>query len=217
MRIHRYKDGSHTINQQLFTKTIIKRFCPDNASYGTPTYQDTPEPLLYQPQKKYEPTEAESRLIQKEFSNLKYVSAVCTLLYLALGTRPDITWIVMKLAKSCKEPGIADYNALLHLLGYLRKYNNYAIKYYANEEESPVYKICRTHNIEPTDITAFSDASWQDCKDTRRSTIGNKIFYYVGLIEWKSNMPTPVAQSSAESEYMAACSACMAMSHLSMW
>jgi len=98
----------------------------------------------------------------------------------------------------------------------LRKHKNYAIKYYANEEESPVYKICKNNNIKPTDITAFSDSSWQDCIDTRRSTIGNKIFYYGGLIEWTSNMPTPVAQSSAEAEYMAACAACMAMSHLSM-
>ena len=40
----------------------------------------------------------------------------------------------MKLEKSCKQPGLADYNALLHLLGYLRKHINYAIKYYANEE-----------------------------------------------------------------------------------
>ena len=122
----------------------------------------------------------------------------------------------MKLAKACTNPGLPDYEALLHLLGYIRKYNNYGLKYYSNICDSPVDMICLEHNINHTEITGFSDASYMDCPDTRRSTIGYKIFYRGGLIEWSSSLPIPIANSSAESEYMAACSACMSMTHLSM-
>ncbi|MCP4459939.1 MAG: Ty1/Copia family ribonuclease HI, partial [Cytophagales bacterium] len=122
----------------------------------------------------------------------------------------------MKLAKTCNNPGHEDYKTLLPLMGYLRKYQRFAIKYYPDPEDSPVHKLCKKYEINPTQITDFSDASWMDCPDSRRSTIGNKIFYQGGLIEWASTMPMPIANSSAEAEYMAACLTCMAMTHLSM-
>ena len=67
-----------------------------------------------------------------------------------------------------------------------------------------------------TQLTGFSDSSWKDCPDTGRSTVGYKLFINGGLVEWSSSVPIPVAMSSAEAEYMAACSACMAMTHLRM-
>jgi hypothetical protein len=40
------------------------------------------------------------------------------------------------------------------------------------------------------------------------------IFYMGGVVEHSSNMPDPVALSSAEAEYNEACLACMATAHL---
>jgi hypothetical protein len=42
------------------------------------------------------------------------------------------------------------------------------------------------------------------------------IFYNGALIEANSTMPTPVAMSTSEAEYMAACSATMATAHIQM-
>jgi hypothetical protein len=56
---------------------------------------------------------------------------------------------------------------------------------------------------------AFSDASWQDCPDTGRSTVGHLIFYQGAVIAANSHVPIPVAMSSAEAEYMSACAAAM--------
>ena len=64
--------------------------------------------------------------------------------------------------------------------------------------------------------TVFSDASWQDCPDTGRSTVGYMIFHNGALIEANSTMPTPIAMSTSEAEYMAACSATMATAHIRM-
>ena len=53
----------------------------------------------------------------------------------------------MKLAKTCNNPGLEDYKKLLHLMGYLRKYQRFAIEYYPDPEDSPVHKICKEHEI----------------------------------------------------------------------
>ena len=63
---------------------------------------------------------------------------------------------------------------------------------------------------------AFSDSSLQDCPDTGRSTGAYIIFYQGGLIDHGTHVPVPVAQSSAESEYNAACTAGMALAHFRM-
>ena len=63
---------------------------------------------------------------------------------------------------------------------------------------------------------AFSDSSWQDCPDTGRSTRSQIIFYQGGQIDHGTHVPGLVAQSSAESEYNAACTAGMALAHFRM-
>ena len=62
----------------------------------------------------------------------------------------------------------------------------------------------------------FSDSIWQDCPDTGRSTAAYIILYQRGPIEHSTHVPGPVAQSSAESEYNAECTAGMALAHFRM-
>ena len=62
----------------------------------------------------------------------------------------------------------------------------------------------------------FSDSSWQDCPDTGRSTGAYIIFYQGGPIEHGTHVPGTVPQSSAESEYNAACTAGMALAYFRM-
>jgi hypothetical protein len=72
------------------------------------------------------------------------------------------------------------------------------------------------NNIKPSQIVVFSDASFQDCPDDGKSTTGYMIFTAGGLIEANSSVPTPVAMSTCESEYMAAARAGMAAAHAYM-
>ena len=141
-------------------------------------------------------------------------SAVSSLLYAALNTRCDILWVTNKLAKSSTCPGMKDFEALMHVFGYLRRYPDYVIKFYAKLEDSPVHKICEKHGLEQTEILGFSDTFWQDCPDTGRSTCGFKVFIQGGLIDAQSTMPVPVALSSPEAEYMGACNLGAMVCHL---
>ena len=152
--------------------------------------------------------------IKNRFKGLSMASAVSSLLYAALNTRPDILWITNKLAKSCTDPGLKDFEALLHVFGYLRCFPDYALKFDANVSESPVHQICQKYKIETSSIIGFSDTSWQDCPDTGRSTSGFKVFVQGGLVDAQSTMPIPVVFSSAEAEYMGACNLEAMVCHL---
>ena len=63
---------------------------------------------------------------------------------------------------------------------------------------------------------AFSDSSWQDCTDTERSTGAYIIYYQGGQIDHGTHVTGPVAQSSAESDYNAACTEGMTLAHFRM-
>ena len=59
----------------------------------------------------------------------------------------------------------------------------------------------------------LSDSIQKDCPDTGRSTVAYIVFYQCGPIYYCTNVPGPVDQYSAESEYNSACTAEMDLSH----
>ena len=212
-RIYREKDGSFIMDQEQYTRHLLKKFFPENAPWGSPTHRDTPAPLDYVFSKDDRPDEKEQVLIKKKYPGLKLSSIVCSLLYLALSTRPDILWVVGKMSKGCSNPSLKDYRAAFWTLGYLRNYTSYGIRLYANYEDSPVYKACIENNIQPKELVGMTDSSFQDCPDTGRSTTGYKVFYRGSMCEANSSVPVPVAMSSAEAEYMGASNAATTLAH----
>ena len=83
--------------------------------------------------------------------------------------------------------------------------------------DAPVTDLLRQANIKTKNhLMDFSHSSWQDCPDTGRSTGAYIIFYQSGPIEHGTHVPGPVAQSSAESEYNAACTVGMALAYFSL-
>ena len=134
------------------------------------------------------------------------------------GTRPDITFATVKLAKYAHTPGDCHYKALIWLVGYIHKFPNKAIHFYTYINLSPIGKILHQSNISLNDnlTVTFTDASWQDDIDTGRSTGGYIIFKLGGPIDHRCHLPIPIALSTGEAEYLAASVACTAAQHIRM-
>ncbi|KAI2501282.1 hypothetical protein MHU86_13145 [Fragilaria crotonensis] len=208
MRIHKHSDSSYTLDQHRYVLNTLQRYDP-NSEFPE---RDTPFPPDYTFSKDNRPvTASDVTLVDQKQQRLPFRSAVCTLLYLAYNTRADILFAVCKLAKACISLAYLILSPILaHRLSRRRPY--YALKFYPMALQIPSMTSAFTI-VSHTRSHRFSDASWQDCPDTGRSTVGYMIFYNGALIEANSTMPT-VAMSTSEAEYMAACSATMATAHI---
>jgi len=198
------------MDQSRYVKNIIKRY--DNGKIKIKNTPLNPDTVFT---KNDCPTnEEEKAIIQKEYGEIDYRSAVGSLIYLMTGTRYDICFATTKLAKFCNNPGKVHYKALTWLLGYLKQTANLGIKYYHNEKNSPLGEMLARNNIlTEEEIITFSDSSWQDCKDTARSTGSFATTCQAGLIDYSSFVPDPIAASSGEAEYNTASVAAMSVLH----
>ena len=148
--------------------------------------------------------------------NIHYRACIGSLIYL-LSTRVHLSFAIHKLAKFSANPGKVHFEGLVHFFRYIRDNKTLGLKYYADLNDAPVTDLLRQANIKTKNhLVAFSDSSWQDFPDTGRSTGAYTIFYQGGTIDHGTHVPGPVAQSSAEIEYNAACTAGMALSHFIM-
>ena len=162
--------------------------------------------------------EAAAEALSTEY-NLDFASCVGALIYLVL-TCIDIMHAVNKMAKYTRRPGRNHFNILVHVLRYLRDHSHLGITFYSDLGRSPIHSMLQKSDsvseLSKELFFTFSDSSWNDDVDTGRSTGCYLIVYMGGVVDHSSNMPDPVALSSAEAEYNEACLACMATTHMAM-
>ena len=198
------------MDQSRYVKNIIKRY--DNGKIVCKNTPLNPDMVF---SKKDCPQDDEAKaLVQNEFGDIDYRSVVGSLIYLMTGTRYDICFATTKLAKFCNNPGKIHLKALLWLLGYIKQTANLGIKFYHDAKASPFGELLNRNNIISNgEIVTFSDSSWQDDKDTGRSTGSFATIFQGGLIDYSSFVPEPIAMSSGEAEYNACAVACMSTLH----
>jgi len=215
-RINQLENFDTEVDQLRYCKAIIKKYLDTAGCGNNIKHHATPLPSGFIPTSDDCATlEAESHDLATEF-NMDFASCIGSLIYLSM-TQTDIIYSVNKLAKFTRKPGRTHFVALIHLLRYLRDNLFYRIRFYSNLESAPIYKMLMAQNITEKHLFfGFTDSLWNDDQDTGRSTGCFILTYMGGVVDHSSNMPDPVALSSAEAEYNEGCTAFMAASHLCM-
>jgi hypothetical protein len=213
MRISQQGNYDITLDQSRYAKGIVERYL--NGSNielrSKPHSKPLPDDFIAT-KEDMSKTEEEAIRLEKEYG-FAYSSVVGALIYI-LSTRPDLTFAVSKLAKFMRLPGKRHFEAIAHLLHYLREKSQLGLKYYSDLARAPLQRILTESRVEATrNLVTFSDSSWQDCPDTGRSTACYTVTYMGGVIDHSTHVPGIVALSSAEAEYNGACTACMSTDH----
>jgi hypothetical protein len=116
-----------------------------------------------------------------------YRSLTGALQYLTI-TRPEISFAVQQACLYMHDPRIPHYNHVKRVLRYLKGTLDHGL---------------HINSSSPNSLTAYSDADWAGCPNTRRSTSGFCVFLGNNLVSWSSKRQVTVSRSSAEAEYRA--------------
>ena len=115
-------------------------------------------------------------------------------MYVANTTRPDIAYATSRLTRYLKNPNDSHCVALKRLVRYLYHTREVGVRYTGGGDN-------------PFRLSAAADASFADCEDTKRSTLGWCQWLGDmdnGDISWGSRIGKTVALSTTESEVQAA-------------
>jgi len=162
------------IDQMDYLNKILGRFHIDTKAETTPL----PKGFAFQPY---------TGPVNPQFRQ-KYQQLVGSLMYLMIGSRPDIAYAVVKLSQQTASPSAEHYKAGLHVCRYLLGTKDYRLVYNGKSNNA---------------IIAFSDSDWGQDRENRRSITGNFCLIAHGPISWLSRRQKTVALSSTEAEYMA--------------
>ena len=172
--------GTIRFSQRPYWEHVINRF-----SLESVVPRNTPLPVGIILDNNMSPkTDSE----KKKMSDKPYRPVLGSVMWGQLATRPDLSFPVSLLARFQSNPGIDHWNALMHVIGYIKNTLDFGLTYYRDCELTP---------------TAYVDADYGGCKDTRRSTSGYVFTMAGGAVTWSSKRQATVALSTVEAEYVA--------------
>jgi hypothetical protein len=129
---------------------------------------------------------------EQPFDARTYQKAIGSILYAALGTRPDITYATSVLGRYAAQPSTLHWEAVKHLLRYLRGTSDYKLT---------IYDPSLGHDSQS--ILCYADADLGGEADTSKSTSGIVVYALGTLVIWKSKKQSVVAQSTMQAEMIA--------------
>lgn len=178
IEITRNRDASEIkISQGQFLRKILSRFGMED-SHSVTTPMENSNHLV---------PAAEDNLFENPSL---YRAAIGSLMYAAIGTRPDLAFAVQKLAQFSHAPSNEHWKAIKRVLRYVKGTLDFGITYSGTENASIIAE-------------GFSDADWASDRMDRKSISGYVFILGGGAIAWSSKKQQTVALSSTEAEYMA--------------
>ena len=168
------------LSQALYLEKVLKRFGMEDSKKGF-----LPVRHGVHLSKSMCPQSEEDR---KEMIGIPYASAVGSLMYAMLCTRPDIAYAVSIVSRFQANPGREHWQTVKSILKYLRRTKD-MILVYGNGELK---------------VDGYTDSDFQSDVDDRRSISGFVFTLNGGAVSWKSSKQSTTADSTTEAEYIAA-------------
>ncbi|XP_066333944.1 secreted RxLR effector protein 161-like [Miscanthus floridulus] len=122
-------------------------------------------------------------------SKVPYASAVGSIMYAMICTRPDVSFALSVVSRYQADPGESHWTLVKNILKYLRMTKDVFL-IYGGEEELVV--------------NGYTDASLQTDMDDSQSQLGFVFTINGGAVSWKSSKQETVTDSTAEAEYIVA-------------
>ena len=177
LSIHVLRDcdeGWLSLSQQKYLEEVLDRF--DNANTHPISTPSLPNQHLV-------------HLPSPEVNAKCFQCALSALMYLMMGTRPDIAYTVATLGHHAANPGTEHLHALDHLFCYLRGTSDYKLIY-----------GCEATGGDS--LLGYVDTDWGSNVNDHKSTLGYVFTLAGGVILWSSKKQGAVALSSTEAEYI---------------
>ena len=130
---------------------------------------------------------------EEDMSHVPYASAVVSLMYAMVCTRPDIAHAVGVLSRFTLKLGKEHWTTVKQVFRYLHGTSDYGLCYQGRLGLDRVLDIC-----------FFVDANWVGDLDQRRYTSGYVFNLFGGAFNWMSKKQSIVALLTTEAEYIAA-------------
>lgn len=175
MSITKLSDGSIFLNQSAYAKKILSRFNMDCAN-----------PVSTPSDKSHVSNDEENEPVGKD---VPYRQAVGSLMYLAIATRPDLSYAISVVSENLETPKSSDWCSVKRVFKYLKGSVDLGLLFKSNG--------CK-------DLHIYSDADYAGDVMSRRSRTGMISVYSGGPLSWMSQKQRSVVLSTTEAEYVAA-------------
>ncbi|KAK8663809.1 hypothetical protein V6N13_083614 [Hibiscus sabdariffa] len=179
-----YRDRSRRLlglSQSTYIDKVLKRFSMEESKRGF-----LPIRHGISLSKEMSPSTPQER---ERMSQIPYASAIGSIMYAMICTRPDLSYALSMTSRYQANPGEGHWTAVKNVLKYLRRTKDVFLVYGGEEE---------------LHIKGYTDASFQTDKDDSRSQSGFVFCLNGGAVSWKSSKQDTVADSTTKAEYIAA-------------
>ena len=178
------REGLHMTQTAYIDKIAAKFKLEQSKPLYVPMQKGT------KPSLKMSPSNEKQR---QEMESIPYKSAIGSLLYLAICTRPDISYAVSALARYSQNPGSEHWTLVKNVIRYVKNTKEHGL--FFNKEVMPIEGLMST--------SGYCDAAFND-SETGKSTTG----YIVMIsnhypISWRSKLSSTTALSTMEAELIA--------------
>lgn len=168
------------LSQERYIERVLERF---NMVNSKPV--STPLAAHFKLSTRQSPS---SKKEKEEMKSIPFASAVGSLMYSMVCTRPDIAHAVGVVSRFLANPGKAHWEAVKWILRYLRGTSKYSLCF---GDGKPI-------------LEGYTDSDMAGDLDKRKSTSGYLFTFAGGAVSWQSKLQKCIALSTTEAEYIAA-------------